>query len=75
MKRETSKKHFVVCINNQGYETSLEPRKIYEIISDASAASKKMIRIVDESGEDYLYPAQLFIGINLPAMVQRALAA
>ena len=48
---------FVICIKNEGYLASLEPRKIYRVLTDATAESKGMLRIVDESGEDYLFPA------------------
>jgi hypothetical protein len=54
-----------VCIKNNGYEASLEPRKIYQILPDKEAESHKMIRVIDESGEDYLFPAGLFSAISL----------
>lgn len=64
------KKHeFVICINNFGYEVSLETRKPYEILADADAEKYNQIRVIDESGEDYLYPATLFDRITLPAQV------
>ncbi|MBM3125586.1 MAG: hypothetical protein FJZ87_11045 [Chloroflexi bacterium] len=50
----------VVCIKNNGYEASLEPRKIYQVLPDKEAENHKMIRVIDESGEDYLFPASLF---------------
>ena len=59
--------------NNDGYPTSLEVRKIYQILPDAEAATQGYVRIVDESGEDYLYPAAYFIAIDLPRAVQAAL--
>jgi hypothetical protein len=49
--------NFVVCINNQDYPASLEVRKIYQVIPDNRAAEHQYIRVIDESGEDYLYPA------------------
>lgn len=61
-----STSQFIVCLKNNGYEASLEPRKIYQIIPDKEAESHKMIRVIDESGEDYLFPANLFSPISLP---------
>ena len=51
---------FVVCIDNSGYPASLELRKLYRVVPDAKAAADGDIRVVDESGEDYLYPASRF---------------
>jgi len=64
---------FAVCIENRGYAASLELRKIYRVVPDASAAVHDQIRIVDESGEDYLYPQQYFMPIELPQALERAL--
>ncbi|MBI5664780.1 MAG: hypothetical protein HZC49_06805 [Nitrospirae bacterium] len=61
------KRHFMVCVNNQGYEASLEIRKIYEILADKAAEKHHQIRVIDESGEDYLYPSDYFASIRLPA--------
>lgn len=52
---------FAVCIKNSGYAASLELRKLYEVIEDSDAEKDDMIRVVDESGEDYLYPADRFV--------------
>ena len=57
---------FVVCIKNECYQASLEPRKIYQALPDKEAESHKMLRIIDESGEDYLFPANFFLPISLP---------
>ena len=57
---------FVVCISNQDYPASLEVRKIYQVIPDADATQHQMIRVIDESGEDYLYPSSYFVPIQLP---------
>ncbi len=65
----SSKPRFVVCIRNDGYEASLEPRKIYAVLADPVASKHGQLRVVDESGEDYLYPAEFFLRINLPASV------
>ena len=64
---------YVVCLSNRGYRASLEPRKIYRTLNDAAAAQHGMLRIIDESGEDYLYPKDRFAVINLPPAVRRAL--
>jgi hypothetical protein len=62
---------FVVCIENAGYTASLELHKIYRILPDADAARDGDVRIVDESGEDYLYPAEWFAAVELPRRVSR----
>ena len=69
-----SKRNFVICIDNSDYPASLETRKIYEALEDKGAASVDHIRIIDESGDDYLYPASCFIDANLPEAVERAVA-
>ena len=65
---------FVVCLKNSGYEASLEPRKIYQVMPDKEAESHKMIRVIDKSGEDYLFPASLFSPISLPQTLVKELA-
>jgi hypothetical protein len=72
MKR--SRKLFAVCIDNTDYQASLIPRKIYEVLPDADAAKDDFIRVIDESGEDYLYHKSLFILVELPAEVEQALS-
>jgi hypothetical protein len=69
------KQLFAVCIDNTDYEASLIPRKIYEVIPDEKAAKDDLIRIVDESGEDYLYHVSHFVLVEFPAEVERILAA
>lgn len=64
---------FVVCIYNDGYKASLEQRKLYPVIADAKAQEKELIRIIDESGEDYLYPTDFFVPIPLSKTVERAI--
>jgi hypothetical protein len=71
----TPKKQLVVCLRNQGYEVSLEPRKVYAALPDEDAARHGQLRVVDESGEDYLYPAKHFAAIELPVSVRRAVLA
>lgn len=58
--------NFVVCIDNSGYEASLEVRKLYEVLPDADAIGCGQLRVIDESGEDYLYPAAFFAKVDLP---------
>ena len=65
---------FVVCINNEGYQASLEPRKIYQVVPDKEAESHKLLRVMDESGEDYLFPASFFSPISLPQTLIKELA-
>ena len=69
----SNEKHFVVCIRNDEYEGALELRKIYEVLEDPSAAPHDLVRIVDESGEDYLYPRDWFLPIDLPEKVEEAI--
>jgi hypothetical protein len=64
---------FAVCVRNDGYEASLELRKLYKVLPSKLGAEHKFIRIVDESGEDYLYPASFFAVVELPQNVRRAL--
>ena len=66
---------FVVCIRNEGYEVSLELRKIYRIISDTSAERHHLLKVIDESGEDYLYPQDFFLPIELPKPLEKAVLA
>ena len=70
-----AKQQLVVCIDNEGYEVSLERRKIYQALSDPDAAKHKQLRVIDESGEDYLYPARYFKPIELPQSLRRAVLA
>jgi hypothetical protein len=69
----TSELQFAVCIHNAEYAASLELRKIYQIVPDADAARHHLTRIIDESGEDYLYPADYFLSVDLPQSVKEAL--
>jgi hypothetical protein len=63
---------FVLCIGNKGYPASLEVRKVYQLLADARAARVGQLRVIDESGEDYLYPEELFVPIKLPQAAERA---
>jgi hypothetical protein len=66
---------FVLCVGNEGYPASLEPRKIYRVLGDPVAEERGLRRVVDESGEDYLYPARLFVPIEVPQEAEHAFAA
>jgi hypothetical protein len=71
----SSEKKFVICLQNKGYEVSLEPRKIYQVLQDPDAAKHRQLRVIDESGEDYLYPKSYFAAIELPTPVRKAVLA
>jgi len=68
------KRQFAVCVDNTDYQASLIVRKIYEVLPDDEAAKDDLLRVIDESGEDYLYHRSQFILVDLPAEVERALA-
>jgi len=68
----STRRSLVLCLRNDGYEVSLERRKIYPALPDRDAAKHGQIRVIDESGEDYLYPAKFFAPIKLPRMLRRA---
>ncbi len=70
-----ARKKFVVCIRNKGYEVALEPRKIYQALPDAHAARHDQLRVIDESGEDHLYPESYFAPIALPQSLRCAVLA
>jgi len=63
----------MVCVSNLGYEASLEVRKIYEVLIDQVAERHQQIRVIDESGEDYLYPVDYFAPVRLPAETKEKL--
>ena len=69
----TKTQDFAVCVQNSGYAASLEVRKLYAVVDDHDAEANDLLRVVDESGDDYLYPARLFQKLALPGEVQRAL--
>lgn len=72
MKAKKTESEFVLCIRNEGCD-DLEPRKIYQELPDKSSAADGYIRVIDESGEDYLYPQDYFVPIDLPQAAQKAL--
>jgi hypothetical protein len=63
---------FVVCIKNKDYAASLELRKLYQVVADETAAKLRQIRVIDESGEDYLYPEEYFVPVRLPQSAEKA---
>lgn len=69
------RRHWVICVRNDGYEASLEIRKLYRAIADTNAAAHRQLRVIDESGEDYLFPDRYFAAVELPAAVRRAVSA
>lgn len=64
---------FLICVENKGYVVSLEKRKIYLALPDAAALKHGQVRVIDESGEDYLYPKSLFLPITIPESLQKAI--
>jgi hypothetical protein len=60
-----SEKRFAVCVDNRDYPASLELRKVYQVLPDRAAAARSYLRVIDESGEDYLYPRRMFLRVNV----------
>ena len=73
MKKKTSQ--FAICLNNEGYEASLEVGKVYRVLPDREAAAHGYIRMVDESGEDYAFDADRFYKVEFPPLVKATLDA
>ena len=72
-KRNANSKQFVICIDNSGYPVSLDLHKIYTVLPDERAAEDDFLRVVDESGEDYLYSAKRFVSVELPRQAQQSI--
>ncbi len=70
-----TRRQLALCLRNKGYEVSLERRKIYQVVPDRDATAHGQLRVIDESGEDYLYPATFFAPIKLPRTLRRAVLA
>ena len=66
-------KHFAICIHNGEYAGTLELRKVYEVLEDPPAEKRHYMRVIDESGEDYLYPRAWFVPVSVPANVEELL--
>lgn len=64
---------FVACVNNKGYAASLELLKLYQVVADKTATKLHQIRVIDESGEDYLYPEEYFVPVELPPAAEKAI--
>ncbi|HXJ23791.1 MAG TPA: hypothetical protein VMT03_26580 [Polyangia bacterium] len=75
MRRRRRTAQYLLCVRNEGYAASLQTRRLYQQISDKDAESRGLVRVIDESGEDYLYPQKLFASVKLPLPVVRAIAA
>ena len=71
--RKRVARRFAVCVKNQGYEAALERNKLYVILPDKDAEHEGEVRVVDESGEDYLYPASWFVAVEVPKAVMNSL--
>jgi len=74
MKRHSKELQYAICINDGGYVDDLKVRTVYRVLPDASAARSRYVRIVDETGEDYLYPAAYFVLIDVPRQAKQAFA-
>jgi hypothetical protein len=72
MSESRSEPRFVICVHNEDYPASLELRKVYQVLPGAASAAHHLIRVIDESGEDYLYPERYFIPIQLPKAAEEA---
>jgi hypothetical protein len=75
MAKKTIARYFVVCLSNEGYDASLERRKIYIALPDPASEKHGMLRVIDESGADYLYPKSFFRTLTLSEPVKRAVLA
>jgi hypothetical protein len=72
-RRTSAERRFVVCVRNTGYGASLEQNKIYVVLPDSVAEQHGQVRVIDESGEDYLFSADRFVSIEVPAAVRASL--
>jgi hypothetical protein len=66
------KKRFVLCVKSGTYKASLRPRKVYRVLEDPRAEARQLLRVIDESGEEYLFPASLFVPIDVPVKAASA---
>jgi hypothetical protein len=64
--------YFALCVRNKDYPASLELRKVYQVLADQQAMKHRQMRVIDESGEDYLYPQEYFVPIKVPQAAERA---
>jgi hypothetical protein len=75
MERQNTEPTLAICIDNTDYEMSLERRKVYAVLPDADAAKHNYVRVIDETGEDYLFPASRFVLITVPRDVEAVVLA
>lgn len=71
-RKGNGRSQYVVCVSNRGYKASLVTRRIYRSVPDPTASERNLVRVVDESGEDYLYPAPMFVPMDVPQAAERA---
>jgi len=74
MRTPVGKSEYVICVKNEGYRVSLVVRKLYKVVPDPESRKRGLIRVIDESGEDYLFPEQLFVPVRIPKDAERILA-
>jgi hypothetical protein len=72
-RHESAEGRFAICVRNDGYEASLELRKLYPVLEDEFGRQHGMIRVIDESAEDYLFPSEYFVRVSLPQAVEKRL--
>jgi len=75
MAKKTPATRFLLCVKNDGYPASLEVRKIYQAVANADAEKHRLVRVIDESGENYLFPQKFFVPVELPSAAKKAFAA
>ena len=75
MGRQNNHTHYMLCVANRGFRVSLMVRRVYRALPDPAAEERGLVRVVDESGEDYLYPERLFVAIELPRGANKAFRA
>jgi len=75
MKKRTSTPQLVMCVDNKDYHPDLELRKIYRVVPDPDAQRHREIRVIDESGEDYIFPATCFVSVEIPRAAEKKKAA
>ncbi len=73
MESENTQSRFAICLNNTGYPDDLKVRTVYQVLPDESAASSNYIRVIDETGEDYLYPSEYFVFVEVSSEVAKTL--
>jgi hypothetical protein len=74
MRRKVVSPAFLLCVKNDGYAESLEVRKVYQALPDPEAARHRMVRVIDESGDDYLFPKSFFVAVELSSTAKKAFA-